>query len=84
MLELLATTFMAGLLYVFIPGPATLAALSLSAGQGRREGEKGMKGKRRGEMEWKIIEISERMGGEKEGKGRERKEKGLGTEKTGI
>jgi len=31
MLELFATTFVAGLLYMFIPGPATLAALSLSA-----------------------------------------------------
>lgn len=31
--ELFVTTFAAGLLYVFIPGPATLAALSLAASQ---------------------------------------------------
>ena len=34
-LDLIATTFIAGMLYVLIPGPATLAALNLSATVGR-------------------------------------------------
>lgn len=34
-IEIIMTTFVAGLLYVLIPGPATLAALSLSATEGR-------------------------------------------------
>jgi threonine/homoserine/homoserine lactone efflux protein len=33
--ELLLTTYLAGMLYVLVPGPATLAALSLSANDGR-------------------------------------------------
>lgn len=33
--EIIMTTFVAGMLYVLIPGPATLAALSLSATDGR-------------------------------------------------
>lgn len=33
--EIILTTFVAGMLYVLIPGPATLAALSLSATEGR-------------------------------------------------
>lgn len=33
--EIVITTFVAGMLYVLIPGPATLAALSLSATDGR-------------------------------------------------
>ena len=33
--EIYLTTFLAGMLYVLIPGPATLAALSLSANSGR-------------------------------------------------
>ncbi|SEW04842.1 Threonine/homoserine/homoserine lactone efflux protein [Aliiroseovarius sediminilitoris] len=33
--EIILTTFLAGMLYVLIPGPATLAALSLSATDGR-------------------------------------------------
>ncbi len=33
--EIILTTFVAGMLYVLIPGPATLAALSLSATDGR-------------------------------------------------
>ncbi|MEM9130135.1 MAG: LysE family transporter [Pseudomonadota bacterium] len=35
MIELLITAFIAGMLYVLVPGPATLAALSLSSTQGR-------------------------------------------------
>jgi hypothetical protein len=33
-IELLAATVVAGMAYVLIPGPATLAALSISASQG--------------------------------------------------
>ncbi len=62
MLELLATTFMAGLLYVFIPGPATLAALSLSAGPGRMACATFLTCHLLGDLAWTILAISAIIG----------------------
>ena len=62
MLELLATTFVAGLLYVFIPGPATLAALSLSAGPGRMACATFLTCHLLGDLAWTILAISAIIG----------------------
>lgn len=62
MLELLATTFVAGLLYVFIPGPATLAALSLSAGPGRLACAGFLGCHLLGDLAWTILAISAIIG----------------------
>jgi len=56
--ELLATTFIAGLFYVFIPGPATLAALSLSAGPGRIACATFLTCHLLGDLAWTILAIS--------------------------
>lgn len=60
--ELLATTFIAGLLYVFIPGPATLAALSLSAGPGRSACAVFLGCHLIGDLVWTILAISAIIG----------------------
>ncbi|MEM8775072.1 MAG: LysE family translocator [Pseudomonadota bacterium] len=60
--ELLATTFIAGLLYVFIPGPATLAALSLSAGRGRSACAVFLGCHLLGDLAWTILAISAIIG----------------------
>ena len=60
--ELLATTFIAGLLYVFIPGPATLAALSLSAGPGRSACAAFLGCHLLGDLAWTILAISAIIG----------------------
>lgn len=62
MLELFATTFVAGLLYVFIPGPATLAALSLSAGLGRMACATFLTCHLLGDLAWTILAISAIIG----------------------
>ena len=62
MLELFATTFVAGLLYVFIPGPATLAALSLSAGPGRIACATFLTCHLLGDLAWTILAISAIIG----------------------
>lgn len=62
MLELFATTFFAGLLYVFIPGPATLAALSLSAGPGRMACAIFLTCHLFGDLAWTILAISAIIG----------------------
>ena len=62
MLELFATTFVAGLFYVFIPGPATLAALSLSAGPGRMACAAFLTCHLLGELAWTILAISAIIG----------------------
>ncbi|MEL6818987.1 MAG: LysE family transporter [Pseudomonadota bacterium] len=60
--ELLATTFIAGLFYVFIPGPATLAALSLSAGPGRIACATFLTCHLLGDLAWTILAISAIIG----------------------
>lgn len=60
--ELFATTFVAGLLYVFIPGPATLAALSLSAGPGRMACATFLTCHLVGDLAWTILAISAIIG----------------------
>ncbi|MEL6101947.1 MAG: LysE family translocator [Pseudomonadota bacterium] len=62
MLELFSTTFVAGLLYVFIPGPATLAALSLSAGPGRIACATFLTCHLLGDLAWTILAISAIIG----------------------
>ena len=62
MLELFATTFVVGLLYVFIPGPATLAALSLSAGPGRIACATFLTCHLLGDLAWSILAISAIIG----------------------
>ena len=62
MLELFATTFVAGLLYVVIPGPATLAALSLSAGPGRMACAVFLSCHLLGDLAWTILAISAVIG----------------------
>ncbi len=61
-LDLIATTFVAGLLYVFIPGPATLAALSLSATSGRGACAKFLAFHLMGDLTWTILAISSIIG----------------------
>lgn len=55
--DLYATTFLAGLLYVFIPGPATLAALSLSATVGRAACARFLGFHLLGDLTWAILAI---------------------------
>ena len=62
MLDLLSTTFVAGLLYVLIPGPATLAALSLSAGPGRMACITFLTCHLLGDLAWAILAISAIIG----------------------
>ena len=62
MRELFATTFVAGLLYVFIPGPATLAALSVSAGSGRMACAVFLSCHLLGDLAWTILAISAIIG----------------------
>lgn len=62
MLELFATTFVAGLFYVLIPGPATLAALSLSAGPGRIACATFLACHLLGDLAWTILAISAIIG----------------------
>lgn len=62
MLELLMTTFIAGLFYVLIPGPATLAALSLSAGPGRLACATFLTCHLLGDLAWAILAISAIIG----------------------
>ena len=62
MLELLATTFIAGLFYVLIPGPATLAALSLSAGPGRWACATFLGCHLVGDLFWAVLAISAIIG----------------------
>ncbi len=60
--ELFATTFVAGILYVLIPGPATLAALSLSAGPGRMACAAFLGCHLLGDLVWTILAISAIIG----------------------
>ena len=55
--DLYATTFLAGLLYVLIPGPATLAALSLSATVGRGACARFLGFHLLGDLTWAILAI---------------------------
>jgi threonine/homoserine/homoserine lactone efflux protein len=61
-LELIATTFAAGMLYVLIPGPATLAALSLAATSGRGACARFLAFHLLGDLTWAILAISAILG----------------------
>ena len=56
-LEIIMTTFAAGILYVLIPGPATLAALSLSATDGRGACVRFLGGHLVGDLMWSAAAI---------------------------
>lgn len=55
--EVLVTTILAGMIYVLVPGPATLAALSISATQGRLECTKFLGCHLVGDLGWASLAI---------------------------
>ncbi|MEM1009564.1 MAG: LysE family translocator [Myxococcota bacterium] len=55
--DMLFASFAAGMLYVLVPGPATLAALSLSASDGRLACLRFLSGHMFGDLFWSIIAV---------------------------
>jgi threonine/homoserine/homoserine lactone efflux protein len=54
-IELALVTIVAGIAYVLVPGPATLAALSISASQGRMACAKFLYAHLLGDVIWSVL-----------------------------